>query len=306
MKNKYHRTILQSVVLATALTSSVAYAGTAEETAPVAPAPVEDVISGVLKLDFNTHFISYGSDVWGDGSSMSDPTFNPMVELAFALPADLTLTLGTWWDVNSKIDSAIGGRIQEVDVWTGLSYSIDKLTISATYQAWMYGSDTENILDVKFAYDTFLSPSLTIHQRLNQGAAVGDEGTILLVGLSHSIEAGPVTVSFPVNIAYFATEGFHQNAVAALPATPAVPPALGVPGIPAMPAVPAIAEADDGLGYLSIGVAAALPLNPYIGDAYGDWTLNGGLTYYITDDGVIPNNPQDSFLTANLGLALSF
>jgi hypothetical protein len=306
MKNKYHRTILQSVVLATALTSSVAYAGTAEETAPVAPAPVEDVISGVLKLDFNTHFISYGADVWSDGSSMSDPTFNPMVELAVALPADLTLTLGTWWDVNSKIDSAIGGRIQEVDVWTGLSYSIDKLTISATYQAWMYGSDTENILDVKFAYDTFLSPSLTIHQRLNQGAAVGDEGTILLVGLSHSIEAGPVTVSFPVNIAYFATEGFHQNAVAALPATPAVPPALGVPGNTAMPAVPAIAEADDGLGYLSIGVAAALPLNPYIGDAYGDWTLNGGLTYYFTDDGVIPNNPQDSFLTANLGLALSF
>lgn len=280
MKNKYHRTILQSVVLATALTGSVAYAGTSEETAPVTPGPVEDVISGVLKLDFNSHFISYGADVWSDGSSMSDPTFNPMVELAFALPADLTLTLGTWWDVNSKIDSAIGGRIQEVDVWTGLSYTYEKLTMSATYQAWMYGSDTENILDVKFAYDTFLAPSLTIHQRLDQGAAAGDEGTILVLGLSHGLEAGPVSISFPVNIAYFLTDDFHN------------PSAAG--------------GADDGFGYVSLGVGASLPLTPYIGEAYGDWTLNGGLTYYITDDDVIPNNPQDSFLTANLGLALSF
>ena len=190
--------------------------------------------------------------------------------------------MGTWWDVNSKVDSAIGGRIQEVDVWAGLSYSIDKLTVSVTYQAWMYASDTEDILDVKFAYDTFLSPSLTIHQRLDQGAAIGDEGTVLVLGLSHSMDVGPVSFSFPFNIAYFATDGFHQNAT------------------------PLADEADGGFGYVSIGVGAALPLSPYIGDAYGDWTLNGGLTYFITDDDVIPNNPQDSFLTASLGLALSF
>ena len=306
MKNKYHRTLVQSAVLSAALGGTAAYAGSVETITPPATAPMEDVISGVLKLDFNSHFVSYGADIWSDGSSLSDPTFNPMLELAFALPADFTLTLGTWWDVNSKVDSAIGGRIQEVDVWAGLSYSIDKLTVSVTYQAWMYASDTEDILDVKFAYDTFLSPSLTIHQRLDQGAAIGDEGTVLVLGLSHSMDVGPVSFSFPFNIAYFATDGFHQNAVAATPGTPAVLPAFGVAAEPAIPATDAIAEADGGFGYISIGVAAALPLSPYIGDAYGDWTLNGGLTYFITDDDVIPNNPQDSFLTASLGLGLSF
>lgn len=281
MKSKFNRNLIQSVVLASALGGSIAFAGTTEVT-PAPPMEVKDndVVSGVLKLDFNTHFISYGADVWGDGSSMSDPTFNPMLELAFALPSNLTFTLGTWWDVNSKIDSAIGGRIQEVDVWAGLAYTYEKFTVSATYQAWMYASDTEEILDIKFAYDTFLSPSLTIHQRLDQGAAFGDEGTILLLGLSHGIEAGPVSITFPFNIAYFLTDDFHNPSFAG--------------------------GADDGFGYASIGVAASLPLNPYIGDSFGEWTLNGGLTYFVTDDDIIPNNPQDSFLTANLGLSVSF
>lgn len=281
MKNKYCSKFVSAPVIVFALATGIASAGVTETVS--APAPVaEDVISGVLKLDFNSHFVSYGLDVWGDGSSLSDPTFNPMLELAFALPADLTFTLGTWWDMNSKQDSPIGGRLQEVDVWTGLSYSYEKFTVGVTYQAWMYGSATENILDVKFAYDTFLSPSLTVHNRLGVGAAgsfpggvfsSGDEGTVLLLGLSHSVEAGPVAISFPLNIAYFMSDDFH---------------AVG---------------ADDGFGYASLGVAASLPL-PAL-SAYGDWSLNGGLTYFLTDDDVIPN-PQDSFLTASLGLAVSF
>ncbi len=280
MKNKnYTRFILQQLGLL-ALTAGVATAGAETTTtmsttsAPIS-APSDDVVSGMLKLDFNTHFISYGADVWGDGSSMSDLGFNPNLELYFALPGDLTLTLGTWWDVNSKGDSPIGGRLQEVDVYAGLSYSIDKLTIGLTYQAWMYGSDTEDILDLKFSYDTFLSPSLTIHHRLDQGAAAGDEGTVLVLGLSHSIETGPLTLSFPFNLGYFLEDDFHGGT-------------------------------DGGFGYASLGVAASLPLAPIIGDSFGDWSLNGGLTYFVTDDEVIPSNPSDSFLTASLGVALSF
>lgn len=280
MKYNNYRNRFLTPLLALALPTGLATAGTPETVAPPAPAPAEDVISGVLKLDFNTHFISYGADVWGDGSSMSDPTFNPMLELAFALPADLTFTVGTWWDMNSKVDSAIGGRLQEVDVWAGLSYTYEKFTVSATYQAWMYASDTEDILDIKFAYDCLLSPSLTIHNRLDQGAAFGDEGTVLVLGLSHGIEAGPVSISFPFGIAYFLEEDFHN------------PSSNG--------------GSDDGFGFVSLGVAATLPLTPYIGDGFGDWSLNGGLTYYFTDDDVIPNNPQSDFLTASLGLAVSF
>lgn len=284
MKNKYSLNLIHSPLLAIALATGAATAGVTETMAPVPMAPpAADVVSGILKLDFNSHFISYGADVWGDGSSMSDPTFNPMIELAFALPADFTLTLGTWWDVNSKLggnSSPLGGRIQEVDVWAGLSYTYDKFTVGVTYQNWMYGSDTEDILDIKFAYDTFLSPSLTIHNRLDQGAAFGDEGMVLVLGLSHTIEAGPLSISFPLNIAYFVDDDFHNPAFAG--------------------------GADSGFGFVSIGVAASLPLTPYIGDAYGDWALNSGLTYYFTDDGVIPNNPQDDFLTASIGLSVAF
>lgn len=283
MKNKYSKNLIHTPLAILALATATVNAGTTEPMAPAPAAPAEDVISGILKLDFNTHFISYGADVWADGSSMSEPTFNPNLELYFALPANFTFTLGTWWDVNSKPGSGtspIGGRIQEIDVYAGLGYTYDKFTVSATYQSWMYASDTEEILDIKFAYDTILAPSLTIHHRIDQGAAVGDEGTILVLGLSHSIEAGPVTISFPFNLAYFLTDDFHN------------PEFFG--------------GADEGFGYLSIGVAASLPLSPYIGDAYGEWALNGGLTYFFTDDDVIPNNPQSDFLTASLGLSVAF
>ncbi len=309
MKNKYRKNLIYTPLAVLALATVTANAGEVKTMTPAVETPSEDVISGILKLDFNTHFISYGADVWSDGSSMSDPTFNPNLELYFALPGDLTLTIGTWWDVNSKPgsgNSPIGGRIQEVDVYAGLGYTFDKFTVSATYQAWMYGSETEEILDIKFAYDTFLAPSLTIHNRLDQGAAPGDEGTILVLGLSHTIEAGPLAISFPVNLAYFVTDGFHQDPKAAIAATPDIPAELGIPAVPASPAVAAIEEADAGFGYLSIGVAASLPLSPYIGDGFGEWALNGGVTYFITEDEIIPNNPQSSFLTASLGLSVAF
>jgi len=273
MKQKHRLNLIHSPLIALALTAGTAFAGTTEP----APAPVEkDVVSGVLNLDFNTHFISYGSDVWADGDKMSEPEFNPSLELAFALPAGFTATLGTWWDVvpSSKGgDSAIGGRLQEVDVWAGLAYTVGDFTTKVTYQNWMYGSDTEDILDVTFSYACLLNPTLTVHNRLDQGAAFGDEGTVLVLGLSHSIEAGPVTISFPFNVAYFLTDDFHGGS-------------------------------EDGFGYGSIGVTASYDL-AFL-KPVGDWSIHGGLTYYVTDQDIIPNNEEGDFLTANLGLTLKF
>lgn len=274
MKMKNYRNKFQTSILALALATGMSQAG-ADETTTMTTAPADDVVSGVLKLDYNSHFISYGADVWNDGASLSDPTFNPMLELAFALPSNFTFTLGSWMDVNNKVDSAIGGSLQEVDVWAGLAYTYEKLTVSATYQSWMYANDDEKILDVKFAYDCLLAPSLTIHHRLDQGAAAGNEGTILVLGVSHSIETGPVTFSFPVNVAYFLDGDFHGGS-------------------------------DEGVGYASVGAQAAVPLAPVIDEAFGDWTLNAGATYYFTDDEIIPNNDEKDLLTANVGLALSF
>ncbi|GAA5123778.1 hypothetical protein JIN84_11805 [Luteolibacter yonseiensis] len=276
MKNKYCRNLLNAPLLAFALATGIATAGTTETTttAPAAP-PAEDVVSGVLKLDFNSHFVSYGADVWGDAESMSDMGFNPMLELSFALPAGFTSTLGTWWDVNSKGDSPLGGQMQEIDVWAGLAYTYEKFTVGVTFQDWIYADATEEILDVKFAYDCLLAPSLTIHNRLGEGGSGGNEGTVLVLGLSHSIEAGPVTVSFPVSVAYFLEDDFHANST------------------------------DDGFGYASLGVGAALPLTA-VADTLGDWTLNAGLNYYFTDDGVVGNPNGDDFLTTTVGLSLAF
>lgn len=279
MKSKYNRLIICPPLCAIAFTIGLASAGTTETTAmsPVAPAQ-EDVVSGVLKFDLNTHFISYGNDTWSDGNpQLGELDFNPFLELSFALPANFKATLGTWWDVTDKLPStSIGGDLREVDVWGGLAYTYDKFTLGLVYQAWMYGDSTEDILDVNFSYDCFLLPTLIVHNRLSPGASGGDDGTVIVAGISYGFEAGPVTVSFPVNVAYFATADYHGP------------------------------SADTGFGYASIGVTAALPLNRVMGSAFGDWTLNGGLIYYFTDTDITVNNEQSDFLTASLGVSVAF
>ena len=278
MKNKYCKNQINTSLIALALVTGTAFAGEEVKPAPMAPAPVEDVVSGVLSLNVNSHFISYGNDVWKDGSSMSDPGFNPSLEYTFKLPAEgCSLILGTWWDVNSKGAPSIGGDIQEIDVWAGFGYSIDKFSITTTYQAWNYAKQTEQILDVKLAYDTFLSPYLLFHNRLdiNTANTGGSDGSVVVLGLSHSIEAGPVSISFPVNFATMLGENYYA------------------------------AGADSGYAYTSIGIQASYPL-AFMGEAYGDWTLNGGFTQYWTNGTVIPGNPTNNFLTYNVGVSAAF
>ncbi len=278
MKTKYSINRINASLIAITLATGTAFAGEVMTTAPMAPAPKDDVISGVLSLSANSHFISYGNDVWGDGSSMSDLGFNPSLEFTFALPENFSLILGTWWDVNSKGTPSIGGNIQEIDVWAGIGWSIDKFSITTTYQAWNFNSSTEQIIDVKLAYDCFLSPSLLFHNRIDEGGSGGANGTIVVAGISHSIEAGPLSISFPANFAASLGDNYHR--------------ATG-------------AGSDSGYAYTSAGVQATYPLT-FLGDTYGEWNLNGGLTYYWTNGPVAPNNPTNHFLTYNFGLAASF
>ena len=57
-----------------------------------------------------------------------------------------------------------------------------------------------------------------------------------------------------------------------------------------------------GYAFASVGANASLPI-PFMP---GSWSLNAGLTGYHTNDDVIPNNPEDAFLTGKLGLTLAF
>jgi hypothetical protein len=277
MKNKYCKNRINTSLLALALVTGTAFAG--EETKPTAmtPAATEDVASAVLTLSANSHFISYGNDVWKDGSSMSELGFNPSLEYTIKLPENFSLILGTWWDVNHKGSPTLGGNIQEIDVWAGVGYSIDKFSVSTVYQAWNYNSGTEQIIDVKLGYDCFLSPSLTFHNRIDEGGSGGADGTIVVLGISHSIDAGPVKISFPANFAAILGDNYYD----------------------------ATGGSDSGYAYTSTGIQATYPL-AFMGDTYGEWSLTGGFTHYWTNGPVIPGNPTNVFLTYNFGLVANF
>jgi hypothetical protein len=272
--------VFTSALIASLLGTAASMAGDATTTTTtVTPAPAEDNFSGTLTLDMNSHFISYGLDVWGDGNDFDGGTFNPTLELTWALPGNFTAILGTWWDVNGKVPSAIGGKLQEIDIWAGLGYKIGDLSITGLYQNWNYASGNEQIVDIKFAYDCFLSPSLLVHNRVDPGASGGNNGTILVAGISHSFDVGPVTIGIPLNVAYFLDDDFHP------------------------------ASTDSGFGYGSLGVTATYALD-FLGESYGKWNVHGGLTYYVTDGDVVANSdagrPDNDFLTGTIGIGCAF
>lgn len=259
-----------AVLLANSLTAQEATPAEARETTPPeTPEAPASPISGTFSLDVNTHFISYGADVWGTGTSWRDPLFNPSLELNIAATDKLKFIIGTWWDVNDNAETSIGDKkIQEIDVWVGASYSFEKVTLKLLYQEWMYASQSERIVDLVVAGNVFLNPSLTIHGRVDSGLTV-DEGIVAVLGIAHNMSAGPVGLSFPLNVA-FATDEYHGG--------------------------------DGGYAFASVGANASLPL-PFMP---GNWSLNAGVTGYHTSDDVLPNNPEEAFVTGKLGLTLAF
>ncbi|MGJ8657709.1 MAG: hypothetical protein ACSHX6_14775 [Akkermansiaceae bacterium] len=247
-----------------AITTSSLFAG--DFATPIAPeTPVESKLSGSLSLDLNSHFISYGFDVWGGGDSLtSKPTFNPSVGLDYALTESLTLSTGFWLDVNGH--HGVNTKVQETDIWIGAAYTQGIATYSATYQTWQYASDSEIILDLGVSFDTFLSPSLTVHHRLNEGASGGFDGTFLVLGAEHSFDlSDKFSITIPLSVG-FAIDDFHTT--------------------------------EDGYGFASIGLQGSYAL-------CDSTSLNAGVTFYDTDSGVI-GNPEDQFITANVGLSFSF
>jgi hypothetical protein len=250
-----------------AVTTSSLLAG--DFATPITPtmteAPADCKLSGSLSLDYNSHFISYGFDVWAGGDSLSEaPTFNPSVGLDYALTDSVTLSTGFWLDVNDNAGDDF--KVQETDIWFGISYTSGIVSYSATWQNWQYAGDSEQVLDIGVSFDTFLSPSITLHKRLEEGASGGFDGTFLVVGAEHSFDLGDkFSLTIPVAVG-FALDEFHTT--------------------------------EDGYGYASIGLQGSYAISDYT-------SFNAGVTYYDTDSGVV-GNAEDSFLTANAGISFSF
>ena len=95
----------------------------------------------------------------------------------------------------------------------------------------------------------------------------------MVLGLAHEVEAGPVSISFPMTFGTLLGENYYYSG------------------------------ADSGYAYTSLGAQAGYPL-AFLGDSYGEWTLNAGLTQYWTNANV--GNPANNFMTYNFGLSASF
>lgn len=261
---------------------------------PAGPATEEarseepDKVSADIGLDFSSHFISYGADVWGGGDDFYGDERTRFIwgEVGIALTDAISFTFGAWSDVNNNGDDSVGGDIQEIDVYGGLGFDVQDFSFGVTYQEWYYSSDTERILDLSAAFDDSglwrggfaLNPAVIWHIRL-EGNGDQDEGSAVVA----SIEPGfglidddryPVSVSFPVGVAFFLNDDFQGGD-------------------------------DGGYAYSFAGATLGVPLG-FIPADYGEWSIAASLLYYLTEEDDIPNNPEENFLTGKVGLSLSF
>mgnify|MGYP003134677437 CR=1 FL=1 len=241
-----------------------------EDVPPVEAPAVGSAISGSLSLDVNTHFISYGADVWGTGTD-ADFLFQPSLGLSAQLTEELYLFGGIWMDINDLAESGIGDDIQEVDFWFGAGYATGDWNFEITYQEWIYAGDAERILDLMVSYATFLNPTLILHNRID-GNGDQDTGTVAVFGISEGTSYESLDVSLGANIA-FNTDDYYGG--------------------------------DAGLTYVSVGPEFGFPLS-FISEAYGAWNVHGGVYFYYTPDDTVPGNPDETFFTGNIGIGMDF
>jgi hypothetical protein len=233
---------------------------------PVAE-PEAPFVTGAISLMANTHFISYGQDVWGGGSKWDDLLFNPAIDLNFNLGGGWSAYLNLWGDVNDNATSDIGGDVQEIDVNVGIAYTVDKWKFSLGYGAWMYAEQIEHIVDGKISYnDGLLNPFLMLHGRVADQISF-DTGLVAQVGIAPGYALGPVSLSFPITASFNTTDNFHGG--------------------------------DAGFAFVSAGIGATIPLVKHV-------ALSLSATYYHTMDDVIPVNVDDDFVTGAAGIVISF
>lgn len=241
-------------------------------------------------IDFMSHFISYGADVWGGGGDFlpfnSHGTMFGWGQVNAAVSDQFTLYFNAWADINDNSDSDLGGNIQEVDLTLGGTYVMDKFTFGLAAATWNYASDEEIIIDGSVAYNDAelwgdkgfaLNPSALVHWRVN-GNGAQDEGVALVLGIAPGTKYTPnadypIAISFPVQVGLFLTDDFQGG--------------------------------DSGLGYVTAGVSGTVPL-AFIPAKYGSWTGTVSAKYYYTPEDQIPNNECEHFVVTGLSIGMAF
>lgn len=240
-------------------------------------------VSGTLGYSYNSHFMSYGADVWGGGNDFFGTKSTSFVDTGVTVNVTdaFSMNVGIWADYNNNAADTLGGNIQEVDWWIGGSYTIGIASLSATYQRWNYASDVEEIVDLAVGIDDSsylgkfaLSPTLTWHIRTD-GNGTQDQGSamVLSIGPSVGLTEG-ISLTFPAGIGFFLNDNFQGGT-------------------------------DGGYAYSYIGASLGVPLS-FIPAAYGEWAVNFDVIAYFTEKDAIPNNPKENFVTGSVGLRLNF
>jgi hypothetical protein len=249
------------------------------------PSSAAENVTGDLGISYNTHFISYGLDVWGGGTDFYGDRSTMFIygDFFLKLTDSLTFSFGAWADVNDNTTSAIGGHLQEVDIYPGFTYTVGKFALGATYQAWSYAGDVEESIDLSVAFnDTGLiwegfgfNPKLVWHNRVaGNGAQTVGSAFVASIGPSFPLVDG-LSLTIPAGIAFFTTDDFQGG----------------------------IDAAGYGFSYAGGSLAYALGFLP---PAYGAWTINFDVIAYFTDSSAIPGNPDENFLTGSIGLKVAY
>jgi len=246
-------------------------------------------ISGDVGFNTNTHFISYGVDVWGAGGSFygSRMTNSIYGDFNLKITPDLSYGLNVWSDLNNNVKSGLGGAIQEVDINNTLTYNIGYgFTASAGFGAWSYASDVEDVVDLGLGYDDSslwggsftLAPHLAFHDRVagNNGQKIGS-AFIISVGPSFPLWDTGASLTFPAGIAIFTDHDFQGGTKAG----------------------------GGGVGYGYVGGSLGAPLS-FVPAEYGAWSANFDLIGYFTSHEYIPGNPQASFATGSFNIKVGF
>ena len=250
-------------------------------------AQAKDGISGDVSVSYNSHFISYGADVFAGKHKIFGETSPVFVNADLYLTkGNLTLFGNIWADIvgGDAIGNAnpLGGSIEEVDLNLGGSYAAGPVTFGAAYGRWNYGGDSEGIVDLSVAFNDAdmlvkgfaINPKVLFHIRTDKGAGQLGTGTAIVLSAGPAFTAGPVAVSFPVGVAFFTSENFQNGT-------------------------------KSGYGYSYAGLSLGYPLT-FVPSDFGTWTLFTDWIGYFTDENAIPGNQRKNFLTADFGLKLAF
>ena len=239
-------------------------------------------VNGTIGASYNSHFVSYGGDVWGGGEEIFGRQSTTFVHAHFDLVFDvLTLNLGVRADVNDNASSRIGSDIQEIDVYAGAEFTTGMLTVGAMYQQWYYLSDKEQVVDIHAILNDVplwgfqLRPRVHWHMRVAENGPQ-KEGHVVVASVTpgKSIGSSGVFLSFPAGAGFFLTK-FYK----------------GGP--------------ETGYAYSYFGAAVSIPLK-FVPDNYGALAINVAVTYYATERGALPFNVAGDFPTASVGISYYF